>query len=586
MNHWKRWTVLSVLACPLLLMPLLTTPPANWTLPGEVWSSPVSAQEVTAAATEQTEETPNEQKPQQDRKAEKAEQKEKKERKEKAEKTEKSGKRESDEEDADEAEEAEPGAPYAAQGIMVGEVTDSSAIIQVRLTRTPGAVDGEVPGMPGRVRFVLSSFSLEVQPLQQSVKINWERDADIGPAQEEFDFIARVKFTGLKPNQTYRCRTRLESADGKKSRGPTAEFRTLAGPEIATNTKFVVVTGMNYAKFHGDERIDRKQHLEQNNIELPEPYQGEDKHLGYPALKTILDLEPHFFVGTGDNVYYDTPTKGRAETIEEMRRKWQEQFVQPRYLDLFAKVPTYWEIDDHDYRMDDSDNSGDYLPSPETAVKVMLEQLPYARHSERNPQTYRTHRVSQDLQIWLTENRRHRSDNDSEDGPEKTIWGEEQRDWLKRTLLESNAKFKLIISPTPMVGPDDKRKNDNHTNIGGFQHERDEFFAWMKELKLDRKHVYIICGDRHWQYHAIHPLGIEEFSCGALVTANSRIGRSPGDPDSTDPEGLIRQPYSQKEPSGGFLEVEVEPARLLRSSRLHFRFRDEAGEILYQHTKN
>lgn len=474
---------------------------------------------------------------------------------------------------------------YAGQGILVGEVTEKSALVQLRLTRADKPTEGELPGQPGRVRFVLTSFNLELKPLQRNVEVNWERDADIGVAQEKYDYIARVKFTGLKPNQTYRCRTRLETAEGEKMAGPVAEFRTLAGAEIAAPVKFVVVTGMNYAKFHGDDRIDRAQHVRENNIELPEPYTGPDKHLGYPTLKTILDLKPDFFVGTGDNVYYDTPTKGRAETLEQMRQKWHEQFSQPRFRDLFAKVPTYWEIDDHDYRKDDCDNSGDYLPSPETALKVMLEQLPYGRLAESSVRTYRTHRINQDLQIWLLENRVYRSDNAAEDGPAKSIWGEQQRVWLKQTLQESNAKFKLIISPTPMVGPDDRRKTDNHTNIGGFRHERDEFFDWLKSTGLDRKHVYLVCGDRHWQYHAQDPSGIQEFSCGALVTANSRLGRKPGDPQSTDPEGLIKQFYTQEKPSGGFLEVELKPAVLFKAAELHFRFRDELGEILYEHVK-
>ena len=67
------------------------------------------------------------------------------------------------------------------------------------------------------------------------------------------------------------------------------------------------------------------------------------------------------------NVYYDTPRDPRAETVDDMRRKWHQQFAQPRYRDLFAAVPTYWMVDDHDFRIDDCDNTGDYLPSPEQA---------------------------------------------------------------------------------------------------------------------------------------------------------------------------------------------------------------------------
>ena len=64
--------------------------------------------------------------------------------------------------------------------------------------------------------------------------------------------------------------------------------------------------------------------------------------------------------------------------------------------------------------------------------------------------TYRTHRISRDLQIWLPENRDYRSPNRSPNDARKTIWGAEQKAWLKRTLTESDATFKIIISPTPI----------------------------------------------------------------------------------------------------------------------------------------
>ncbi|MCA9249217.1 MAG: alkaline phosphatase family protein, partial [Planctomycetales bacterium] len=345
-----------------------------------------------------------------------------------------------------------------------------------------------------------------------------------------------------------------------------------------------VVTGMNYAKFHGDRRIDLKQHLLENNTKLPPPYAGKDKSLGYPALAAILATDPDFFVGTGDNVYYDTPDKPRAETLSEMRRKWHEQFVQPRYRQLFARVPTYWEVDDHDYRYDDCDNTGDYDPSPQLALRAMLEQLPYAPSDAHDAKTYRTHRVSRDLQIWLTEGRRYRSPNAMPDGPNKTLWGAGQKQWLKKTLAESDATFKVLISPTPLIGPDDLRKTDNHCDIGGFRHERDEFFAWLQKSGA-AKNFCFVCGDRHWQYHAIDPSGLEEFSCGALVDANSRLGRKPGDPQSTDPQGLIKHAYYQTPASGGFLLIDSTPAQGQQPATLAFVFHDEKGAVLYRHEK-
>ena len=465
--------------------------------------------------------------------------------------------------------------PEAGMGIMVGEVTATSAIAQVRLTASDCLVEGDVPGTAGVVQFQLE----RVVELDGESKLRHRV-----PTSADRDFIGRYTFEHLAPETEYRIRTKIGLDGDHLHEGPIATFKTLAGAELASGVSFAVVTGMNYAKFHGDDRIDGKIHVEHNNTELPPPYAGPDKHLGYPALASILKLRPNFFIGTGDNVYYDTPKEPRAETAEQMRQKWHEQFVQPRYRDLFAAVPTYWMIDDHDYRIDDGDNTGDYLPTPEAGRKMMLEQLPVAAAGEEDAKTYRTHRVSRDLQIWLPENRMYRSPNSMEDGPEKTIWGVQQKAWLKKSLAESDATFKLLISPNPMIGPDDVRKTDNHTNHGGFRHERDEFFAWINEQGM-AKNFFVICGDRHWQYHSIHPTGIEEFSCGALVDENSRLGRLPGDPASTDPEGHIKQLHSQKTPSGGFLLIDSSPASANAPATLAFRFHDDHGTVLYEHRK-
>ena len=474
----------------------------------------------------------------------------------------------------------EPPDVYAGQGIMLGEVTAGSVVAQVRLTATERLTDGDVPGAAGfasfRIKSLASPPSSSLSPMQSVVL----------PALPEHDFIARHVFTGLKAGHDYRIVTLVGSNKDDLHAGPSATFRTLPGPSKTEAVRFVVVTGMNYAKFHGDDRIDRKIHLANNNTELPKPYAGPDRHLGYPALHSILRLRPHFFVGTGDNVYYDTPKEPRAETVPQLRQKWHEQFVQPRYRDLFAAVPTYWMIDDHDYRIDDGDNTGDHLPSPETGRRMMLEQLPLAATDDADAKTYRTHRVSRDLQIWFPENRMYRSPNAMQDGPDKSIWGKEQREWLQRTLAATDATFKLLISPNPMIGPDDARKSDNHTNFGGFRHERDSFFAWLKSAGISSRQFFMVCGDRHWQYRSIHPTGYEEFSCGALVDANSRPGRKPGDPKSTDPKGLIKQVYSQKKPSGGFLYIESSAAEDDKLATLTFRFHDENGVLLHQDTKS
>jgi len=462
------------------------------------------------------------------------------------------------------------------QGEMAGRVTETSVILQSRLTKGTELIEGDLPGSPGVARFELATNP----EFEKSRKTRWIM------ASPDYDYIVKVEVDGLKPSTKYYYRLLYGTERDDIVKGRTCSFKTLGGKNAIEETKFAVVTGMNYFFFH------------EGPYKPEGAYQGDDKHLGYPALEAIRKLEPDFFVGTGDNVYFDHPEKkagsdrwmgiawsDRAKTETEMRRKYHEQFIQPRFIDLFAEVPTYWEVDDHDYRYNDCDNTGDKMPTPEMGARNFREQLPVVDLADPAASTYATFRISRDLQIWLVEGRLYRSANKMPDGPDKTIWGDTQKQWLKDTLLASDATFKILISPTPLVGPDDRSKRDNHTNLDGFRHEAQEFFGWLKQNGFLDKNFYVLCGDRHWQYHARHPSGFEEFSSGALVDANSRLGVRAGSPKSTDPEGKIKQYHCQLEgkPSAGFLMVTVSPKK--DGAQAMFSFYDEHGNLAYSHTK-
>jgi alkaline phosphatase D len=467
------------------------------------------------------------------------------------------------------------------QGEMAGEVSQDSVILQARLTQDGKVRDGDVRGCPGVGAFALS----EDQGFEHTVRTRWIA------ASPENDYLIKIEVTGLEPGTRYYYRLLSGPDAGSVEAGPTSTFRTLDPPGVSREVRFVVVTGMNRFAFLAASLKDLA---------------FKDRELGFPGLATILEDEPDFFIATGDSVYYDTPFIGRAESREEMRAKWHRQFSTPRFAALFQNVPTYWEKDDHDFRYEDADPYGPFEPSAQLGSEVFLEQVPVADPDTLHPLTYRTQRVNDLLQIWLLEGRDHRSPNTDPPQPDKTLWGEEQKTWLKDTLLASDATFKILISPTPMIGPDDtlkgvqggflapyfggkplgqgddKTKRDNHLNTYGFKDEGDAFFDWLEENGFLEKGLFIVCGDRHWQYHSIRPDGFEEFSVGALVDANARLGPRPGDDGSTDPEGLISQPYSQTEPSGGFLEVTVRPPQGEESATIEFSFYDEYGTMLYR----
>ncbi len=453
---------------------------------------------------------------------------------------------------------------------MAGAPRTDGIILQARLAATESLFKDNIPGKAGWGRFEISSSQ------------NFE-GSFFGPwmvAQDKNDFILRQEFRGLLPGESYYYRLHFGEDSIHVRSEPTGRFNTLQGAEQTRPVSLVMVTGSNFHRFRsGRER--------EGQPDTP-PAERAEWGAGFPGYGAILEQEPGYFIGNGDNVYYDHPPERAARTTPEMRAHWHRLYQMDNFQKLLNRTVTIWLKDDHDHRYNDSDTTSRdedgnlLLPTHEEGMAVFLEQAPVI-HSEKPQRTYRKLRLNADLELFLVEGRDYRSPNRMRDGPGKSIWGQNQLDWLRNALSTSNAAFKILVSPTPLVGPDDEYKKDNHTNPGGFRHERDQFFNWLDSTGISQQGFYIICGDRHWQYLSVHPSGIEEFSCGALVDANARLGRKPGDPGSTDPEGSIRQPYFQEEISGGFLYLETN--RKGDKKLLNFVFFDETGKRLYQTEK-
>jgi alkaline phosphatase D len=354
------------------------------------------------------------------------------------------------------------------------------------------------------------------------------------------DFAVHIKLSKLAPAVRYYLTVEARaSADSPVSASVSGSFATPAPADQWQDVRCGVITCQSY--WHLD-------HREGFNI--------------YPAMQR---LNFDFIVATGDNVYLDSDAP-RGRTVELARHHWQRMYSLPRIVDFHRRTPGYWEVDDHDALANDC--------WPEKKVPWMT-PLTYAGGArvfrEQNPiedPTYRTIRWGQGLQIWLVEARQYRSPNTAPDGPRKTIWGKEQREWLKRTLLESDATFKLLISPTPIVGPDRDNKFDNHANKA-FAYEGEGFRQWTKEHKLDN--LFVVCGDRHWQYLSIDPAtGLREFACGPA-----------SDEHATGSPGQVReyQPFHREK--GGFLSVTVTRDEG-KKPVIYFRHHDVHGEVVHE----
>jgi alkaline phosphatase D len=422
---------------------------------------------------------------------------------------------------------AKPNRVYMANGIKTGEVTSHSAILWGRLTAVPDMTSvglqfrdddgvggkrldllsqmvGSVPGLDGEMRV---KYWPEQRPDHQ-LSTEW---ADVDGAT---DNTHQFGLRNLEPATAYRVRVEGRLTDSNDAEATTVEgqFRTAPEVDAETPVSFAVITCQDY-------------------------HRRDDARNGHTVYSTMGKLGLDFIVHTGDQEYYDIP-KPFATTVESARFKWRRIYAEPFLREFHRSNVTYFLKDDHDVLRDDcwpGQRFGDLTFAQGLAIH--REQVP------SGPLPYRTVRWGRDVELWLMEGREFRTPNTVPDGPDKSIWGSAQKQWFYDTFNNSDATFRVLVSPTPLVGPDKPGKADNHAN-DVFKHEGDELRAFLAA----QKNTIVICGDRHWQYVSVDPdTGLREYSVGPTSDLHAGLF---SDDQRTGMHKYLRI-------CGGFFHVEV-----------------------------
>jgi len=440
------------------------------------------------------------------------------------------------------------GRVYMADGIKIGEVRQDCAIVWTRLTRNEernirglafgekdeavpaghalDGMEGSVPGIAGEVRVVYWPKG----PEDRSRATSWRA------VDPDADFTRQFKLTGLAAGTRYHLKVEGRLANATE---PTCVlsggFETASSVAVPARVAFTVVTCQEY----------------------PRRDDPENGHRIYPLMRK---LEPDFFVHTGDIEYYDRPLP-LVKSRELARFKWNRIFAMPFQRDFHKNVASYFMKDDHDTLKDDCWPGQRYGELTwQQGLAIFREQVPMEES------TYRTVRWGKDLQIWMVEGRDFRTPNNRPDGPDKTIWGRQQKQWFFQTVKESDATFRIVISPTPLVGPDRANKNDSYANKG-FAYEGSELRKFIGE----QKNMYVICGDRHWQYVSVDPkTGVREYACGP--SSDTHAGGFS--------ESLRTDMHRYLRIKGGFLLVVVERAN--GEPAITFRHYGTDGKIYHE----
>lgn len=374
------------------------------------------------------------------------------------------------------SDEFESGAAFT-HGIASGEVSDKGVILWTRINQ-----QGEV------VAEISTDCTFE--------RVDKVVHAD---ALAENDFTIKLEVNNLEPNNTY-C-YRFRAGDEATEVG---KFHTAPGNEQETVVRFA------YSSDSDGSRT--------------------PPHNNFEVFDRAREDQIDFWIYLGDTIYNDT-FGIKAESLKEMRDKYKQNRDFQALRNLFSDTSTYVIWDDHEVENDYDSQTVDPTLY-EAGRKAFMEYMPISESARvddpdclGNP-LFRVFHWGETLDVIIIDERSCRSaevveicegdllptvpsqirnliDINQEippgcaeaiNDPDRTILGNIQKEALKKSLIESNAIWKLIINEVPMSEffalPYDRWE--------GYPAEREEILSFISENDL--KNVVFLTGDLHLNF--------------------------------------------------------------------------------------
>lgn len=217
----------------------------------------------------------------------------------------------------------------------------------------------------------------------------------------------------------------------------------------------------------------------------------------------VVAAKPDLLVTIGDFPYTDNGPP--AMTLADYRERHVECRTHGRVRTLLEAMPLRSIYDDHEFRNNwDTARAATEADRYAAAIQTWDEFFPL-RGAEAEVR-YRSFKYGANVECWLLDCRRFRSQNEMVDGPDKTMLGETQRAWLLSTLAASTAPFKIVCTSVPL----DFAPPDCWT---GFATERGRLF----DAVLDVPGVLFVSADQHYFAAHRHRYGIREFQIGPFA---------------------------------------------------------------------
>ncbi len=302
-----------------------------------------------------------------------------------------------------------------------------------------------------------------------TVVVAWRPDNDAAERRIELTATARsdyavvARLTGLKPGAmaAYRIEAGAERRGGTVRAQPYWS-RPADAPEIA------IALGSCFFLADADPT-----------------WPGAGYGAGFGIFDAIAAQKPDLMLWLGDNTYLQQPDYyDPASMAARYRRQRAFAPLQP----LLAATAHLAIWDDHDYGPNDADGSyvlkGEtlglfqrYWPNPSFGLPDVPGAFGMARYG--------------DVLFFLLDDRYYRSPDAWPDGPDKTMFGARQLEWLKAALVSAPRSALKIVAAGGQLWHRGSRFEGWHQ----FATERAAFAEWLVRARIEG--VVFLSGDRH-----------------------------------------------------------------------------------------
>jgi len=375
------------------------------------------------------------------------------------------------------------GKPRVLLGPMTGHVTSTAATLWLRMS-------GDY-------------FESSIEYSDDPAVGRW-RETEPFRAMVDRELVARPMLTGLEPGRNVYYRLRVDGSQDRYLRNlPPFRLRTApAGP-----ARFRIAFG-SCARVQDD------------------PHQ--------PIWRALEQWQPDLFFWLGDNIYGDSLDP--AVLAAEYRR---QRFVDS-FQTLARSTPQLATWDDHDYGLDNYDRTN---PIRKQARRLFENYWANPPSGTEGGEGIHFKYAYGGVDFFFLDCRYWRSENSQPDGPEKTMLGRQQLDWLKRELAGSRAPFKVLVNGSNWA----LGEGTNDDTWAGFIHERNALFDYIRDQRIDG--VVLLAGNTHFPYASCAPWSehggydLYDLTSSALaqvVTDEVVLPVNPGAPIA--PDRFVRRP--------------------------------------------